>query len=844
MKNYFLSALALIVITISSTSLSAQSTWQSNLVQIDTATGELSYTPDPLSGIKIPDFSRAGYKGGGVPLPTVPVKVTISPVSGDNTSHIQNAIDAVSAMSLDGNGFRGAVLLNPGEYRVFGTLKINTSGVVLRGSGRGSDSSTNTHILGLGNIPEDRNIIEMGGGSNTRFSGMVAGSQTNITTPIVEVGDKQFDVENASPFQVGDNIIINHPSTQAWINAIDGGGTDSDPSWTVNSQDIIYNTRIERIDGNTIHTNSPIFNTLNASLSQSFIYKYDRAGLVENVGIENLLVDIEFNSNDPDDDNHAQNAVLIIQAENAWVKGAEFRHFWYAGVDMETANYVTVEDCNAFTPKGPTTGGLKYNFCVSDATQNTLFTNCRATEARHAYVSNGTSSVAGVVFHRCISTDPFNASEGHRRWTTGLLYDNFIDNGNLPNNDEALGLYNRGRFGTGHGWSSVNSVVWNCDVSRPGADGRIIIQRPPTAQNFAIGCKGTVTGDGFFTQPSGYIEGSNRTDLLLPNSLYEAQLVDRNLNGNPNAPVCSTPISSFPYSESFESGFGDWEQATGDDFDWTRISGSTPSNDTGPPSADDGSFYLFTEASFKNNPLKSVLLNSPCFDLTGQSNASLSFSYHMSGVGMGTLDLDVSDDNGATWTTEFTESGDQGSRWLTTTVDLSSYTGNVIQIRFTGETGPAFTSDMAIDDISIISTSTPPPTDCDDTITTFPYSESFESGFGDWQQAADDDFDWTRISGSTPSNNTGPTSADDGSFYLFTEASFKNSPTKLVILNSPCFDLSGQNNASLSFSYHMYGEAIGLLDLEVSDNGGASWNTEFIKIWRSRRGLVNSYYRS
>ena len=53
---------------------------------------KLVYIPDSLGNI-IPDFSHAGYKGGGVAIPTVPIKATIWPVLGDNTEHIQKVID-------------------------------------------------------------------------------------------------------------------------------------------------------------------------------------------------------------------------------------------------------------------------------------------------------------------------------------------------------------------------------------------------------------------------------------------------------------------------------------------------------------------------------------------------------------------------------------------------------------------------------------------------------------------------------------------------------------------------------------------------------------------------------
>src|SRR3954449_5775935 len=79
--------------------------------------GKLVYVPDE-QGNTIHDSSHAGYKGGGVAIPTVPIKETIWPVLGDNPSNIQAAIDKVSAMPLDKNGFRGAVLLRAGYYKM------------------------------------------------------------------------------------------------------------------------------------------------------------------------------------------------------------------------------------------------------------------------------------------------------------------------------------------------------------------------------------------------------------------------------------------------------------------------------------------------------------------------------------------------------------------------------------------------------------------------------------------------------------------------------------------------------------------------------------------------------
>ena len=96
--------------------------------------GKLVYAADSL-GNKIPDFSNAGYKGGGIPIPYVPVKATVWPLTGDNSEKIQKIIDSVSALSFDAYGFRGAILLKMGFYQLDKPLYIKASGVVLRGEG-------------------------------------------------------------------------------------------------------------------------------------------------------------------------------------------------------------------------------------------------------------------------------------------------------------------------------------------------------------------------------------------------------------------------------------------------------------------------------------------------------------------------------------------------------------------------------------------------------------------------------------------------------------------------------------------------------------------------------------
>ena len=132
-------------------------------------------------------------------------------------------------------------------------------------------------------------------------------------------------------------------------------------------------------------------------------------------------------------------------------------------------------------------------------------------------------------------------------------------------------------------------------------------------------------------------------------------------------------------------------------------------------------------------------------------------------------------------------------------------------------------------EISNAPTTTPPVDTCSQTISSFPYTESFENSIGAWSQETNDDLDFTRDSGGTPSSNTGPSSGASGNYYLYVEASGDGSgfPNKKAILNSPCFNVSSLSSPKFKFNYHMYGSAINTLEVEVRIEGDATWNSLF-----------------
>ena len=98
------------------------SQYQSSILHYDDSL-RLVYHSDE-DGNRIPDFSHAGYKNGEHDLPVLPNVLEISAISGDNTAHIQSAIDSVSSLAMDSNGHRGALLLKPGVYPIHGVIYI------------------------------------------------------------------------------------------------------------------------------------------------------------------------------------------------------------------------------------------------------------------------------------------------------------------------------------------------------------------------------------------------------------------------------------------------------------------------------------------------------------------------------------------------------------------------------------------------------------------------------------------------------------------------------------------------------------------------------------------------
>jgi len=461
--------------------------------------GKLSYGTDS-QGNRIPDYSYAGYQLGGVPLPTVATVVKVGPPSGgDDTTAIQNAINQVSALPLNADGFRGAVQLSIGQYKLAGTLSISVGGVVLRGA---DANSADTELVASGATA--RTLITVGG--NASYT--VVGSQAKVTDSYVPVGATTMTLNSAAGFSVGDQIVVERPTTQTWIDALGMNGLWS-PNWSLRSE-----RTITAISGNTITVDVPITTALDLAYEQSLVYHYTFPR-INHVGIENISADGEAMTADPNyaSDFYNSSFSSFNAVEDSWMTNVFTYHFGQNGVAGLGGNSrrITVRHTGALDMVTTSTSARSDGYTLQG--QENLIQDCQLTASKvHAFETEARQSGPNV-FSDCTATvipSSYSASYdsgGHQRWGSGTLYDDLTIQGQIN-------MQNFGSEGTGHGWGDANSTAWNCNTSN------YLIQEPPTGHNWAIGCTGTLTSGS-----NGEIQNAGAN--VLPTSLYSEQLAER-----------------------------------------------------------------------------------------------------------------------------------------------------------------------------------------------------------------------------------------------------------------------------------------------------------------------------
>lgn len=484
--------------------------------------GKLVYKTTP-TGDRVMDFSSAGYMGGGVALPSVPAVRTVAPSGGpDDSAAIQAAINQLAAMPLQGQ-FRGAVLLAPGTFVCGNTLYLPASGIVLRGSGSGAGGSTikmygakHTAIV-TGTARGRRSMRAPVDEEDLPAQGESAGmGRSYISDSYVPSGSMSFTVANASGFAAGDTIEIRRPVTATWVHfmGMDNLVRNGRPqTWIRAGTRIPIERRIASVSGNRITLEVPLsdsFDSQYLSPPGTEVVKVRPPARLTQIGIEHLCI-----VSPPQAVNHTQALYTAVRldGQDCWMQDV---------VIDETMNSVglggrriTLKDVTV-NRKALHQGASKPAEFAPNGDQ-ILLDHCAVNADNVWFAATGSGHSGPIVFLNC-SFRGDGHIEGHMRWTTGML----LDNCSLPGG--GIDFKNRGEMGSGHGWGMAWAVAWNC-VARS-----FVVQRPPGANNWAIGCIGARElaprpFDARPDLPEGTFDSHGRP--VEPRSLYLAQLEER-----------------------------------------------------------------------------------------------------------------------------------------------------------------------------------------------------------------------------------------------------------------------------------------------------------------------------
>jgi hypothetical protein len=479
-------------------------------VSLDSS-GKLVYRTLP-HGDRILDFSYAGYMGGGVSLPQVPMVRTVAPSGGDDTAAIQGAIDEVSALPVK-NGFRGAVVLKPGVFQCSKTISITASGVVLRGSGP-LQGGTTLKLTGDPHV-----AIAIAGQQQVQ----AVGAPAHIADFYVPSSAQSIALDDASAFAPGDTIRITRKTTPQWLRfmGMDNMVRDGQEEHWVGNQITTVRKVVAR-QGNTLFLDVPLTDSYDRTFlppEGAEVEKVVITGVIEQDAVESLHIlapprHVAF-------DDPLFRAINLSGLRDGWIRDLLIDDTT-EGIDAagDTAR-ITIENVVFHHATTITSPAKPADFAMRGA--QLLILRCGSTGNDMFFVitgarNQGPNVVLDSEFHGDGRIQP------HQRWSTGFL----VDNTRVPQG--GIDLMNRGEMGSGHGWTMGWGVVWNS------AAHNLVIQNPPGAANWSIGTTGAeerapmkIIGvhprDAGPDLPQGYIESPNHP--VQPASLYRAQLAER-----------------------------------------------------------------------------------------------------------------------------------------------------------------------------------------------------------------------------------------------------------------------------------------------------------------------------
>ena len=453
----------------------------------------------PSAAQEVPmDYSYCGYHRSEQAIPSVKVATYVQPSGTEDAAIIQAAIDWVSRQKPDKQtGIRGAVLLGEGTFTLSEPLRIRTSGVILRGSGR------------------DKTILRKTGydrGALIYIEGTrVISVKDTLTVSDIRPGAMVCSVQGgSSTLKPGTRLAIIRPSTQEWIESLNclsfGGGKRMGYwAWHPGDIDLRWNRQIMAVNGQELTLNAPITSSVESQWGGGKAIIYEQQGVIAECGVENLSLESDYNHALPLDEDHCWDGVYLADAEDCWVRMVNFRHFAGSAVVVQkSASQITVEDCKSLDPISEIGGFRRRTFLTFG--EMVLFQRCYSEHGINDFAVGHTAPGPNA-FVQCESYESFGPSGAISSWAPGILFDIV----NIDGNDIVFKNWELEKFGAG--WSTANSMIWQSTAAG------LFCYSPDTLnRNHSYGCWGQIQGNGEYGQMNEHVQ---------PYSLFASQLEKR-----------------------------------------------------------------------------------------------------------------------------------------------------------------------------------------------------------------------------------------------------------------------------------------------------------------------------
>ena len=286
--------------------------------------------------------------------------------------------------------------------------------------------------------------------------------------------------------------------------------------WTPGSHNLVWDRIITAIDpaSKTITIDAPITTALEARYGGGTIARVQSNPPLQNIAIENLTLDSDYDEANPRDEEHAWIAIALDRVEDAWVRNVTARHFVSSAVRAGShARRITIQDSRSESPISEPAGYRRQSFLVYG--QQVLVLRCHSQAGMNDFAT-GLLAAGPNVFLDDDATGSLEASGAFEGWASGVLYERV----HVP--DSRIQLLHDQSRAQAAGWTAANSLIWNSTARTVDAIG------PTGALNYVVNS---------------------------PKSLYETQLAARKLHvSRPSLPHAEAQLTNFadvlPYTRA------------------------------------------------------------------------------------------------------------------------------------------------------------------------------------------------------------------------------------------------------------------------------------------------------